>query len=398
MINLIPTEALEYKSGDIIRGFSAALSHEPPYEALHIDGIGDCIPTRSARTAIIVALKALNLQAGARIGVPLYCCPVVFKAIKVANCVPIFIDSDPKTFCISAEDLTTKNAEMDALIAVHMFGNVCDMPSLQEAMKNKPIIEDCAQSLGSRLDGRLTGSFGNIAFFSFRLGKYLSAGEGGALFSNDVNLRLRMFKLAANLPISTPIEELKHVIENYIRSKLRNKPFWGIAGYSIWGVYNKKTDFISKSPIVLSQIFKSDLAIVRKRLASLDSMIKANRDNAQFYLRNVQLDPSLLYIESPRTFYNRLMFPITFRSPEDRNEIAEYLKRQHISLSKPYEEVIEGAARYYGYEGDCPIAEQLLRRTIVIPSHYKLKKKELGRIVKCINEGWAKITNKARRH
>jgi dTDP-4-amino-4,6-dideoxygalactose transaminase len=398
MIDLIPTEALEYKSSDIIRGLSAALSHQPPYKALYIDGIGDCIPTRSARTAIIIALKALNLRAGARIGVPLYCCPVVFKAIKVANCVPIFIDCDSKTFCISAEDLSAKSAELDALIAVHMFGNVCDMPNLRKTMNRKPIIEDCAQSLGSRLNGRLAGSFGNIAFFSFRLGKYLSAGEGGALFSDDADLCARMLKLAVNLPTSTHIEELKHVLENYIRSNLRNKPLWGIVGSSIWREYNKKTDFISKSPIILSQIFKSDLAIVRNRLAFLDSMIKANRDNAEYYMRNLQLEAGLFCSESPRAFYNRLMFPITFRSSEDRNKIAGLLRQQQISVSKPYEEVIEGAARYYGYEGDCPTAEQLLRRTLVIPSHYKLKKKELGRITKCINEAWEKITNEARRH
>ena len=121
-------------------------------------------------------------------------------------------------------------------------------------------------------------------------------------------------------------------------------------------------------------------------------MIKAQRTNAGYYLQNLQLDHSMMYLEIPGSFYNRFIFPLTFRSSGDRDEIAAYLWSQQISSSKPYEEVIVGAAKHYGYEGDCPIAEQLLRRTLVIPSHYKLKKKELSHITKCINEGWAKIT------
>ena len=76
-----------------------------------------------------------------------------------------------------------------------MFGNVCDMPALREAAPGKPFIEDCAQALGSRLDGRLAGSFGEIAVFSFRSGKYLSVGEGGAVYCSDTDLESRLSEL-----------------------------------------------------------------------------------------------------------------------------------------------------------------------------------------------------------
>ena len=397
MLMLIPTEAWEYNFEDLILGLSTVLSLRNSKKTLHIRDIGDCIPARSARTAIIIAIKALNLPTGARIGVPLYCCPVVFKTIKAANCVPRFIDSESTSFCISAEDLSAKSMKLDALIAVHMFGNGCNMPGLLEVMKGKPVIEDCAQSLGSYIEGGMAGSFGTIGVFSFRLGKYLSAGEGGALFSKEADLYLRMAKLASALPPVTPREEFKHVLENFVRAKLRSEPLWGIAGRSIWRFYNKSIDFVEKSPIFESQIFKSDLAVVRKRMVLLSSMIRAQRANAEYYLRNLHLDPNLLYLERSGTIYNRFMFPITFRSKEDRDQIAVYLQRQQISSSKPYEEVIERAAKYYGYEGDCPTAEQLLRKTLVIPCHYKLKKGEIDLIAQCVNAGWAKITSQYRR-
>ena len=396
MLNLIPTEAWEYSFKDLIRGLFAALSLRNPNKVLYIQDIGNCIPTRAAITAIIIALKALNLPHGARIGVSLYCCPVVFKAIKAADCTPQFIDSDPRTFCVSTEDLSRKSTKLDALIAVHMFGNVCDMPSLKEVMNGKPVIEDCAQSIASSLDGRMAGSFGTIAAFSFRLGKYLSAGEGGALFSKDKDIFFRMSQLGGTMPESTRSGEFKHVFENFIRSKLRSKPLWGVVGHSIWSLYNKKVDFVEKSPIILSQIFRSDLAIAHNRMAFLESMIKAQRANAEYYLQNLKLDSNMMYLEKPKTFYNRFMFPITFRSSEDRNEMAAYLQSHHISSSKPYEEVIEAAAKHYGYERDCPVAEQLLRRTLVVPSHYKLSERDISRIVQCLNAGWAKITIRGR--
>ena len=274
MIGLLPAEHWEYRFSDIIRGMAAALGPREQSGMLNIAGLGNCIPARSARAALIAAIKALELPAGARIGVPLYCCPVVFKAIKAAGCTARFIDVEPATSCMSAEDLSAKRSQVDAVIAVHMFGNLCDMPGLQEAAQGKPIIEDCAQSLGSKLDGRMAGSFGAIAAFSFRSGKYLSVGEGGALFSNNADICSRLSQLISEMPAPSRAEEFTHVAITYIRSKLRSKPLYGMVGYPLWSIYNKTVDYSAKSPIVLSQTYRSDLAITIKRLALLDSAIE----------------------------------------------------------------------------------------------------------------------------
>lgn len=102
MLGLVPVEYWNYSLGDMYRGLIAALSDRKPNGMLNIEGIGNCIPVRSARSAIVVAIKALDLPTGARIGVPLYCCPVVFKAIKAAGCTVRFIDVEPDTHCMSA--------------------------------------------------------------------------------------------------------------------------------------------------------------------------------------------------------------------------------------------------------------------------------------------------------
>jgi len=377
-----------------MRGLDAAFRHKPlgiSGESLIIPGIGSCIPARSARSAIVVAIKALNLTSGARIGVPLYSCPAVFKAIKAAGCRPCFIDVESDTFCMSSDDLASKSAQIDAVIAIHMFGNTCVMPELQNAAQGKPIIEDCAQSLGSKLDGKMAGSFGTIAAFSFRSGKYLSVGEGGALFSDHADLCSRMSQLIAMMPAPSYAGECTHVIKTYIRSLLRNKPLWGIVGHRIWRIYNNKVEFSEISPIFLDQIYRADFANTIHRLNYLESAIERQRSHAEYYLTNLKLNPDMMCHETPGSYFNRYMFPIIFPSNTDRDFMAMYLFRRKISTSKPYYDIADVAAKYYGYTGDCSVAENISRRVLVIPSHFRLCHEDVKHISQYVNEGWEKI-------
>jgi len=387
MSGLIPTELHRYSIRDVVRGLVAAPKLVDARATISLPELGEGISIRSARAAVIVALKALGLPPGSRIGVPLYCCPVVFKAVKAAGCVPRFLDIDPETFCLSPEDLRAKRSGIDAVIAVHMFGNLCDMPKILDIMDGKPVIEDCAQSIGSKLDGRACGSFGDISFFSFRSGKYLSVGEGGALYSGKADLRARISELTDALPAPSRAEELKHVVTTYIRSKLRSRPWWGLIGTRIWAVYNKKTEFADKSPIVVGRMFASDLATVRKRMPCLDSMISSQRAHADYYEHNLRSGLGLLCLEGPRAYYNRFMYPIVFPSTAERDKMAAYLRGRGVGTSRPYEEAIEGAAKHYGYEGDCLRAERALRRALIIPSFCTLKPKDIEVITRCVNEG-----------
>ena len=193
-MGLIPTELHSYSLKDVLRGVASVRRRTGRPASIALPGVGEATSIRSARAAVIVTLKALGLPAGSRIGVPLYCCPVVFKAVKAAGCRPKFIDIDPGTHCLSTADLIAKQAGLDAVIAVHMFGNLCDMPGIMAIMAGRPVVEDCAQSLGSRLDGRACGSFGDAAFFSFRSGKYLAVGEGAAVFSRDRTIQARALR------------------------------------------------------------------------------------------------------------------------------------------------------------------------------------------------------------
>ena len=109
----------------------------------------------------------------------------------------------------------------------------------------------------------------NRAEAMFRSGKYLSVGEGAALYSGSLELRGRFADLIRALPVPTRIGEFKHVGVTYLRSKLRSRPWWGLVGSRIWALYNRKTEFTDKSPITVARMFSSDLATLRRRLPKL---------------------------------------------------------------------------------------------------------------------------------
>ena len=394
MIGLIPRDAWEHNIGDLFDGLAGAFRPRKDIGTLYISGIGDCIPVLSGRTGLVSAIRALNLPAGARIGVPLYCCHVVFKAITTAGCEPVFIDIEPETFCLSPEDLSKKHSRLDAVIAVHMFGNLCDMNGIQLVAQGKPIIEDCAQSLGSKLGSRMAGTFGAIAFFSFRSGKYLSVGEGGALFSSDSCVLDRAAKFNAKMETPKLTEECLHVAKTYLKSILRSKPFYGAIGYALWQIANKRMDLSQRSVVALGQVYRSDLAVVRKRLPVLNSAIERQRTNADFLSGTLSLHPGMTCSEKPGAFYNRYHYPITFPSTEHRDFVASYLFSRQIDTIKYLDDVLDVATKNYGYSGGCPVAEELSKRVLIIPSYHSLRKDDLGRIAQCVNAAWSEIISR----
>ncbi len=393
MLSLIPTEAWEYNLVDVITATSILLKKRDENKLLQINGVGKCYPVRSGRVGILIALKALSLRPFSKIGVPLYCCPVVFKAIKMAGHMPVFVDVDKDNYCLSIDDLSSKASALDALIAVHMFGQTCNIYDILQIMRDKPVIEDAAQSLGSLINGKLTGTFGQLGVFSFRSGKYLTSGEGGAIFCQDEYLGQKISTLIKEMEIPDIKSELAHVFETYLRTKLRSKPLWGLLGTKIWKIYNRKISFIDKSPIFSGQAYTSDLKITEKRMTRLNQMINKQRENADFYLNNLIIPKDMFCLEPPNRYYNRFMFPIKFNSEERCQYISDLLQENNISTSRPYLDVIEGSYMHYNYQRNCPVAERLLKTTLIIPVHYRLHQSELAKIADILNAGWKSISN-----
>lgn len=389
MMNLIPNERWEYHATDFVKGLVTATlrkaNRSVPFE---LPELGQGLPVRSARVGIVVALKALGLTAGASVGVPLYCCPVVLTAIDAAGYRPRFVDVDPENYCISPVDLAAKRSQLDAVIAVHMFGNVCDIPALRSAAPGKPLIEDCAQALGSRFTGQPAGSFGDIAIFSSRSGKYLSVGEGGAVYTRHAELQSRLAEFIAQIPAASRVQEGVHVVKTYLRTLLRTKPLWGLLGSRLWDAYSERISHTSPSAITMGQIYETDRRLATRRLLQLSSEIEKQRRNADFYSQKLVIDRGALCSEPEGSFYNRLQYPLLLSTTAQRDRIAARLRKDSISTSKPYKDIAALATSQYGYCGDCPQAEQVAKTVLAIPCNYALTAHELNRIVVSVNRAW----------
>jgi perosamine synthetase len=395
MRGLIPRDYWEHHAADVGKGFAAAIVRKDGMRMVPLPGIGPGIPIITGRAGLVAALQALGLPRGARVGVPLYCCPVVFGALAAADCAPRFLDIDPETFCLSAEDLARKSADLDAVVAVHLFGNTCDLRGLAEAAPGKPIIEDCAQSLGSRIEDRPVGTSGAMSIFSFRSSKYLSAGEGGAVFSNDPELRSRLDRIVRALPRASRFEEIGHLAKVYLKSVLRGRPLYGWIGRRLWAFVNRETDATARPKMGLSRIRRADLAVAESRFAGLDQAVLRQRAHAEFFLKTLDLDPRMLCFERPGRFYNRFHFPLTFPSTEQRDAVAAFLLRRGIDSNKYLDGVVDVAAGHYGYAGDCPETERISRRVLTIPVYHALRDVEVRRIAEAVNQGWSRAAGRS---
>ena len=181
LINTMETDLLGVGS-DIIKRFEEKYAefHDAKY----------CLSTSSGTTALWVCLKAAGVKAGDEVIIPPYTFIATGSAILMANAIPVFVDVDPETFNIDPAKLEAAITDKTKVIMpVHIAGNPAEMDKIiQIANKhNIKVIEDAAQAHGAEWDGKKVGALGLGGIFSFQTSKNLSAGEGGAIVSNDKN-------------------------------------------------------------------------------------------------------------------------------------------------------------------------------------------------------------------
>ena len=168
----------------------------------------------SCTSALHLSLLALGVGVGDEIIVPDATWIASAAPISYVGATPVFVDIDPKTWCLSAETVEpyiTKNTK--AIIAVNLYGHMPDYDSLLElaTAQHIPLIEDAAQSIGSSYKGLLAGSFGITSCFSFHGSKTLVTGEGGMLVTNDKRIydRCMILRDHGRLPGDTLFQNIE---------------------------------------------------------------------------------------------------------------------------------------------------------------------------------------------
>ena len=157
------------------------------------------IAHNSGTSTLHSSLAALGVGAGDEVISPVQTVIMCGFATLHQNAIPVFVDVDPNTFNMDPKDIEKKiTKRTKAIIAVHMHGLPANMPSIMEISKkyNVPVIEDCAQTVLGKINGKLAGTFGHLSSFSFETKKHLSGGEGGMVITNIKELGTQVRRVA----------------------------------------------------------------------------------------------------------------------------------------------------------------------------------------------------------
>lgn len=184
------------------------------FEALFQEhlGVRHAIATSSCTGALHMGLAALGIGPGDEVILADTNWIASVAPVTYLGATPVFVDVDPVSWCIDPENAEAAiTARTKAIIAVHLYGNLCDMERLL-AIGEKygiPVIEDAAEAIGSVYHGHRAGSIGRFGAFSFHGTKTLTTGEGGVFVTNDDALYEQVLTLS-----------------NHGRARGETKQFW----------------------------------------------------------------------------------------------------------------------------------------------------------------------------
>ncbi|MCX6222262.1 MAG: DegT/DnrJ/EryC1/StrS family aminotransferase [Bacteroidia bacterium] len=148
--------------------------------------------------ALRLALIACGVKAGDEVIVPPYTFIATASIVIEANCVPVFVDIDPRTYNLDASKIEAAiTPRTKAIIPVHFAGMACDMDQIVSIAKahGLRVIEDACHGHGAEYKGKKLGSIGDAGCFSFQSSKNLTSGEGGIVVTNDDGLYQMMNSL-----------------------------------------------------------------------------------------------------------------------------------------------------------------------------------------------------------
>ena len=308
------------------------------------------VALNSGTDALILGMKALGIGPGDEVITPPNSFVASTAAIVAIGATPVYVDVcedqniDPK----AVEAAIT--ARTKAIMPVHLTGRVADMTPLMKIACEHGLlmIEDAAQSIGSKYDGKPSGSFGDIGCFSAHPLKNLNAaGDAGYVVTDNEGVagRLRLMRNHGLADRNTVVE---------------------------WGT--------------VSRIDVIQAAILRYRLSRLDKVIQARRANAELYRAGLKGLPIFISPCRPEEFNTFHVFVIQVKQ---RDALAEHLKEKGIETSVHYPVPIhlQPAASNLGYKlGSFPVCERQANRILSLPINQYVSSDDIHWITDAIKD------------
>ena len=308
-----------------------------------------CVGVGNGLDAIKLSLLALNIGEGDEVIVPSNTFIATVLAISQVGAKPVLVDPDLDTYNVSIDNIKTSiTTKTKAIIAVHLYGQSCDMDEILKIAKdnNLYLIEDCAQAHGATYKDKLVGSFGDVSCFSFYPGKNLGAlGDAGAIVTN-------------NIDVANKIKALS----NYGSNTKYNHIYKGI---------NSRLDELQAG-------------FLNIKLKYLDNMIDYRQKIANMYLKGINNNKiSLPIVKSDR---NHVWHIFAIRT-NNRDELQNYLNENGIDTVIHYPISI---ANQLAYKNDklnaLPLADLIANEELSLPVYYGMTDEEIQYVIDIINK------------
>lgn len=309
--------------------------------------VGFCSGVANGLDALMLSIKALDLPEGTEIIVPSNTYIATILSILQNGFKPVLVEPDINTYNINPaliEASITKRTK--AIIVVHLYGKSCDMDPIMEICRRHSLylIEDCAQAHGAEYKSRKTGTFGDLAAFSFYPTKNLGClGDGGA--------------------VTTNIEEYQKKIK-----MLRN-----------YGSDKKYHNFYAGFNSRLDELQAAFLSI---KLTSLNDIIRHKRELASMYFDNLKSD--FILPSRNNDFFD--VYHIFNIRHKRRDELKEYLLKHQIKTDIHYPVAPHRQKALSFLSGlNFPLSEEIHDTTLSLPVSTCHNTKNINRVIEVMN-------------
>jgi len=334
-----------YSGGKRVQEFEELLAN-----FLHVK---HAVAVNSGTAALHASILAAGIKKDDEVLIPSFTFVATANSVACTGAKPVFVDIEKDTYCMNPQDLQSKITDKTrAIIPVHLYGHPAKMNEILEIANKKSlmVIEDACQSLGSTLDGKQTGSIGQMGCFSMYASKVLTSGEGGAITTNSD-------EFAENLRM------------------IRNHGM--VDGYD-----TRIVGFNMRLPEIPA-------AIAKMQMKKIQSMLDKRAANAkklgQLLGDNISAKDIVLPHENQRTKYNWYLYTVAFN--ESRDKIKKFLNENGIGATVYYDPPVHQTPYYSKFHsGELETTEWASKSVLSLPVHPSVTENELDMMARTIEK------------